>query len=277
MVPPEIVRKSLRQPVTRDLCVTDIGAFVGAKSHYVERRSGAQQSILIGCVAGKGACILKGAEWSLEAGSMLFLPPGCEHVYYADAEEPWTIYWVHFRGLRVDDYLAALGVSTAAPVLRVNAPTVLTEAFEDTFRHTLHGFGEAAMTGLSTAFARLLGLAKVHKQTSTSQHRSTEERMARVLVQMRENLTQPWTIADLAKIAGLSTSHFAALCRKQTGMPPLSWLIQLRMQTAMGLLQQNTHNVAEAALAVGYSDPFYFSRLFRKHMGLAPSTCRSGP
>jgi AraC-like DNA-binding protein len=60
-------------------------------------------------------------------------------------------------------------------------------------------------------------------------------------------------------------------------MPPLGLLIRLRLQRAMDLLQQGTHNVAEAASAVGYDDPFYFSRLFRKHMGITPSSCRQGP
>jgi AraC-like DNA-binding protein len=60
-------------------------------------------------------------------------------------------------------------------------------------------------------------------------------------------------------------------------MPPLGLLIRLRLQRAMDLLQQGTHNVAETSHAVGYDDPFYFSRLFRKHMGVPPSACRHGP
>ncbi len=60
-------------------------------------------------------------------------------------------------------------------------------------------------------------------------------------------------------------------------MPPLSLLIRLRLQRAMDLLQRGSHNVAEAARAVGYEDAFYFSRLFKKHIGVTPSSCMHGP
>ena len=60
-------------------------------------------------------------------------------------------------------------------------------------------------------------------------------------------------------------------------MPPMALLTRLRLQRAMDLLQQGRHNVAEAATAVGYLDPFYFSRQFKKHIGMAPSACKRGP
>lgn len=277
VIPPEIVKRALSQPVTRDLCVTHIGAFVAAKSHYVERKRGAPQHIVIGCVSGRGTCELDGRNWRVGPGELLFLPPGKRHVYRADPDEPWTIFWFHFRGLRADDHLENLGVGVDEPILRVDAPTALIEAFEDTYRHATHGFGTAAMTGLCTAFTRLIGLARVHKQLPGTRSRGSEDRLLRALGRMREHLAHPWTLEELSGVAGLSTPHFSELCRKHTGMPPLGLLIRLRLQKAMELLQRGTHNVAEAGREVGYGDPFYFSRLFRKHMGMPPSACRNGP
>lgn len=175
------------------------------------------------------------------------------------------------------DHLSNLAVSIENPVVSVDDPAVLVEAFEDTFRHATHGFSEAAMTGLSTAFGRLLGLAKVHQRAAGSRSRRAEGRLLKVLSQMREDFCRSWTLEELAREAGLSPPHFTELCRRQTGMAPLALLIRLRLQFAMDLLQQGNHNVAEAALAAGYEDPFYFSRLFKKHMGVTPSACRQGP
>ena len=182
---------------------------------------------------------------------------------------------MHFRGLRATDHLNNLGVSPNNPIVSVDDPAVLIDAFEDTFRHATHGFSESAMTGLSTAFGRLFGLAKVHQRADGFRSRRTETRLLRVLSLMRDNLVRPWTLDELARESRLSIPHFTELCRQQTGMPPLGRLI--RLQRAMDLLQQGTHNVAEAGAAVGYDDPFYFFRLFRKHMGILPSTCRQGP
>ena len=277
IIPPVIAVEASRQPITRDLCVTHIGHFSAAGGHHVERPHGTSQHILIACISGKGSCTLDGQEWKMEPGDLLFLPPRERHVYSANPHSPWTIFWMHFRGLRAEDYLESLGVSRSRPVVSVDDPMVFFDAFEDTFRHATHGFSEAAMTGLSTAFARLLGLAKVHQRTPGSRSHRAENRLLKALAMMREDLSHPWTIEELARESHISVPHFTQLCRKQTGLPPFGLLIRLRLQTAMELLQRGTHNVSEAAAAVGYEDPFYFSRLFRKHMGIAPSTCRNGP
>lgn len=277
IIPPAIAVRASRQPITRDLCVTHIGHFSAVGEHYVERPHGTSQHILLACLSGHGACTLHGQDWKLGPGDLLFLPPRERHIYHADPRSPWTIFWLHFRGQRADDYLTSLGVSSQRPVVSVDDPDVLFEAFEDTFRHATRGFNEAAMTGLATAFARLLGLAKVHQRVPGSRSRRVDHRILKVLAHLRDDLAHPWTLAELARSATLSVPHFTELCRRQTGMPPLGLLIRLRLQRAMDLLQQGHHNVAEAALAVGYDDPFYFSRLFRKHMGVPPSSCRQGP
>jgi AraC-like DNA-binding protein/mannose-6-phosphate isomerase-like protein (cupin superfamily) len=277
VVPPAIVVAAGRRPVTRDLCITHIGTFAAAAGHFVERPHGASQHILIACISGAGFCELGGREWKIGAGDLLFLPPRERHVYRADPVTPWTIFWIHFRGTQAGDHLSNLGVSATRPVVPVDDPGVLLDAFEDTIRHANHGFGEAALTGLSTAFTRLLGLAKVHQVATGSRSRNAESRLIKVLAMMREDVARPWTLEELARQANLSPPHFTALCRRQTGMPPLSLLIRLRLQRAMDLLQRGSHNVAEAAHAVGYEDSFYFSRLFKKHIGVAPSSCKNGP
>lgn len=277
IIPPNLAARASRQVVTRDLCVTHIGQFSASKEHYVERMHGTSQHILIACISGKGSCTLQDRNWQLKSGDLLFLPPREKHVYRANPNSPWTIFWFHFRGIRAGDYLENLGVSITKPVISVNDPHVLHDAFEDTFRHATHGFSEAALTGLSTGFSRLLGLAKVHQHAPGIRSRPAEGRLLKALTLMRENPERQWTLDDLARTASMSVPHFTELCHRQTGLPPLALLIRLRLQRAMDLLQQGNHNVAEAALAVGYDDPFYFSRLFRKHMGIPPSTCRQGP
>lgn len=277
IVPRHLVAAASRQALTRDLCVTHIGHFTAAGGHFVDRPHGTPQHIMIACLAGTGTGSIGGKELAMGPGDILFLTPRKAHMYRADNRSPWTIFWVHFRGLRAEDYLAALGIHAHHPVCSVDDAAVLSDAFEDTFRHVTHGFGEAALIGLSTAFSRMLGLLKVHHATTGERSRQTERRLLRALTLMREDPTRPWSLGELAKEAGLSVPHFTDLCRRQTGMAPISLLIRLRLQRAMSLLQQGTHNVAEAAAASGYEDPFYFSRQFKKHMGIPPSACRQGP
>jgi len=277
MIPPTIVSGAARQPITRDLCVTHIGAFSAAGGHYIERSHGTPQHILIACISGKGHSSLDGRDWRVNAGDLLFLPPRQAHTYKADSGLPWTILWAHFCGQRAEDYLAALGVTPQHPVVSVRDTKPLVGAFEDAFQHVTYGFGLAAMVGLSTAFIRFLGLVRVLQTTVASHPSSSENRLLHALGMIREKPEHPWTAEQMAHNAGLSVPHFTDLCRRQTGMPPLAYVISLRLQRAMDLLQQSRLHVAEVARAVGYEDPFYFSRLFRKHLGMPPSACRQGP
>lgn len=277
IIPPKVVVASAHQPIVRDLCITHIGAFSASPEHHVERMHGTSQHILIACLAGKGLCQLGQQRWQLQAGSLLFLPPRAHHIYAANPKSPWTIFWIHFRGLRVQDYLDTLAVSARKPVIQVHNPDLLANAFEDIFRHTHHGFGEAAMVGLTTGFSRLLGLARVHQIQTGSRSIKTEGRLIKTLAAIRDNPAHSWTLPEMANAAGMSIPHFTELCRKQTGMPPTAYLIRLRLQRAMDILIRNHQNVAETARAVGYDDPFYFSRLFRKHMGVPPSAILKEP
>lgn len=277
VVPQPLVAAAGRQPVTRDLCVTHIGHFSAAGGHFVERKHGTAEHIMIACLAGAGHCRMADQEWRIGPGEVVFLPPRTAHTYRADDRSPWTIFWVHFRGQRASDYLCTLGVEPENPVCAVDDPTVLSDAFEDTFRHVTHGFGEAALMGLGTAFARLLGLVKVHQTRPGGRARHSERRLMLVLGLMRDDPARAWSLGELAHEAGLSVPHFTELCRRQSGMAPVGLLIRLRLQRAMSLLQEGTHNVTEAAAACGYADPFYFSRQFRKHMGIPPSACLRGP
>jgi AraC-like DNA-binding protein len=91
---------------------------------------------------------------------------------------------------------------------------------------------------------------------------------------MREHVDRPLQAAALAAQAHVSLSHYFALFKQQTGCTPIDYFIQLRMQRACELLQQTSLSVKEVAAALGYEDPFYFSRVFKLVNLVAPSHFR---
>lgn len=98
-----------------------------------------------------------------------------------------------------------------------------------------------------------------------------------VVRHMTQHLTQPLRIAALSAIAGVSTSHFFALFRSVTGFSPIDFFIRLRMEHACRLLREQGLSVKETAAVLGYDDPFYFSRLFKQVVGIAPSKVPKSP
>ncbi|AZN43908.1 helix-turn-helix transcriptional regulator [Paenibacillus albus] len=75
----------------------------------------------------------------------------------------------------------------------------------------------------------------------------------------------------LAERYNLSSGFFAVQFRKQIGVSPIDYLLRFRIRRATELLLTKRYSVRDAAKAVGYSDPYYFSRMFKKHIGVAPS------
>jgi AraC-like DNA-binding protein len=83
------------------------------------------------------------------------------------------------------------------------------------------------------------------------------------------------SVADLAGLAQLSPSHFAAVFRRRFGVPVLRYQTEVRMARARELLDTSTAAISTIAAEVGYSDPFYFSRLFSAIHGTTPRQYRS--
>lgn len=94
---------------------------------------------------------------------------------------------------------------------------------------------------------------------------------------LRQNIDSSLALADMANHAGLSKSHFSRIFKDQTGYAPMDYFIHLKVQKAVSLLMLTDLSVREIATTVGYEDPYYFSRLFKKVTGASPSAIRNEP
>jgi AraC-like DNA-binding protein len=89
--------------------------------------------------------------------------------------------------------------------------------------------------------------------------------------QMHAHPERAWTVAQLAKTAGLSRSTFFARFSASVGLPPMEYLLAWRMAVAKNLLRSHELSITEVAERVGYSSQSNFSTAFRHHVGEPPS------
>lgn len=99
-------------------------------------------------------------------------------------------------------------------------------------------------------------------------------RISRSIAYMVEHLNQPLQVSTLAAQASVSPSHYFALFKRQMGTAPIDFFIRLRMNHARELLDSTRSSVKEIAAAMGYDDPFYFSRVFKSVHQVAPAEYR---
>ncbi|HEV2802459.1 MAG TPA: AraC family transcriptional regulator [Pyrinomonadaceae bacterium] len=105
-----------------------------------------------------------------------------------------------------------------------------------------------------------------HLVTSESDTR----RISSAVKQLRENIDRPLKIESLARELGMSVSDFHNHFKSVTAMSPLQFQKQMRLQEARRLMVAEHMDVASASFRVGYEDPSYFSREYKKLFGTPP-------
>ena len=103
-----------------------------------------------------------------------------------------------------------------------------------------------------------------------------DERMARARAYIETHFAEPLCLDDLAARYGMGAQRFSYCFARAHRVRPMNLLISLRLEQAMRLLQTDMR-VKDVAHAVGYDDPLYFSRLFKRHYGCSPSEARRDP
>jgi AraC-like DNA-binding protein len=98
--------------------------------------------------------------------------------------------------------------------------------------------------------------------------------VSRALALLHTRVSHPWTLASLAKEAGVSRSALADHFSRVVGQPPMHYLTYWRMQLAASLLADHAAKVSSVASEVGYTSEAAFSRAFKKIAGMAPAKWR---
>ena len=95
-----------------------------------------------------------------------------------------------------------------------------------------------------------------------------------ILEEMKQNYTKDLSLTKFAKKYGISSGYLSMRIKQELGVSFSEYLTTKRMEKAKELLQNETLSVAEVASAVGYHDYFYFTKAFKKTLGISPSKYR---
>jgi AraC family transcriptional regulator of arabinose operon len=273
---PEQLRAELaRHPLAVGLQAVHLGWFPSAKHHSIHRPAGAPEAVLILCTNGRGRSRVGTVVDDIRAGQVVILPPNMGHSYGADPDEPWSIFWVHFAGTVVAPLLAQLDASS----FRLTPPE---EAFREMCRlfrrcQALLETGHTLRSALAVShFLRAIVGCSLFVGNHPIAPRRTGDTNALggCLQLMQRNPDRSLSLSRLARTVHLSPSRFSAVFRARMGESPGHYHLRLRMQNAARLLDSSVRSVQEIAEACGYSDSYYFSRLFKQIMGLSPRNYR---
>jgi AraC-like DNA-binding protein len=262
-------------PVLSQLYVTHLGYFPRAANHYQERRNGCADNILIYCLRGKGWYSIRNRRFEVGANQFILLPATKEHIRYgADETDPWTIYWVHFSGsdMALFNQSFDIGLNDGPQSISFNEKGI--HLWDTMYNNLAMGFSKENISNINLCLYHFIGTFLFPGKKSEGKKQETSDLINDTILHMRKELSAHLTVQDLASKHNLSASHFSSLFRKATGMSPMDYFIHLKLQKASLQLHSTDKKIKMIAIEIGYDDPYYFSRLFKKHMNVSPDQYR---
>ncbi len=274
VIPERILALVNTNPLIADLHITDIGYYPQARHHFRERPNGSDQFILIYCVGGQGEIHTKEALQAIGSDQYFIIPAGMPHSYRSDEQNPWSIYWIHFSGRKSDAYARFGGQVVSIERTKTSRVNDRIDLFSEIFRNLDRGFSTETLEYVNQCLPHMLASFTHLSQFRLIKELGEKDIVAQSINFMLESLTKKLKLEEIAAETGLSASHFSRLFVNRTGHSPIDYFIQLKIQRACRLIDNSGWTIADVSREMGFDDQFYFSRVFRKVMGMSPNEYR---
>lgn len=224
---------------------------------------------------------LGAGERALRAGDVLIVPAGAPA--YLQLASPHRLLLLGLRPrLLFGDGAAATRPAEAPPALCASGgvadPVIQGIAITLRAAATSGATDSAALLANHLARALAVQLLARHAQGARPVRGGLgSARLQPVLAYMEAHLAEPLLLAQAAQVAGCSLHHFAHLFKAQVGLSPMRYLLKLRMQHALELVQTTQLAMGEIGYLVGMPNPARFSQAFRAYWNTSPSSLRRLP
>lgn len=277
VLPRKIINElCLKNSIMKGVYITDIGYYPKAEHHFRERQHGSDQHILIYCAEGKGTARIDKKKYQLNPHSFLIIPAGTPHKYAADEKDSWTIYWLHFKGKVAKTIVDTMIRQINGHLGSVNFQENRLRLFEDIYYSLERGYGIDNLSYANMCLWHYLSSFMYNDKFYISENKQAKVKDAVELSinYMQENLSRMLLLHDIAGSVNLSIPHYSSVFRKKTGFSPIEYFIHLKAQKACQYLLFTDLRIKEIAGKLGMDDPYYFSRMFHKLMGVSPNQYR---
>ncbi|HET9571553.1 MAG TPA: AraC family transcriptional regulator [Bacteroidales bacterium] len=277
IVPASIIQNLKNDFFGKDLHITHIGYYPQASFHYMERKKEeVVQFVLIYCIDGEGWFEINGKRDLVKPHQFFILPKGISHKYGSSRTRPWTIYWMHFDGEKAAFFAEGFDHPTDIFPNSNSRIQERIQLFEEIFNTLSKNLSMNNIYYSITSLFHFLGSMKFLGEYRDSVVLISKKKdvIDDLIHYLHENIEHKLTLISLAEQVGLSTSHLSLLFHKKTSYSPLQYLNHLRIQKACQLLDFTDMKINQISLKIGFEDALYFSRIFKKNIGLSPSEYR---
>ena len=248
------------------LLVNASGLFVSDSGTATHLPDGCEDYLFVYLTAGE----LIVNHMKMKAGQLIvFYPKTAIHI---TSNNKVSFHWVHFSGFGAQAVVDSCNFGNTAVVdvgISENAIKEFSYRIKESLQHE-YCFKISAAARLTTVMVSL------SRNTERNEKQPLKEsKVAASIEYIKDNYCSDISLETLAEIEHLSISRYRTFFKEYMGTAPLDYIITLRIKKACELISESDLNIGEVAEAVGYSDQLYFSRIFKKRMGVIPSEYRN--
>lgn len=209
---------------------------------------------------------IDGKSYSLGKGSVVIYPPKYQYHYWG--EPPSKYLSIHFTGSHAKKLLDDLGFLTMPYIYEGEFSQKVASLIEKMLEQDMikAPFLQYSLACLLEQILLTIAIEKIRYEGYRSFKKSIKY--------INEFYMQKIQIPSLAKMEGLSNSRYITLFTKEMGKTPSDYITSLRISKACDYLSSSEMQIGEIGVAVGYKDQYFFSKIFKKNMGLSPSEYR---
>lgn len=211
-------------------------------------------------LSGSMPVVINQQEQTLSPETYIIIEPETFYSHQFDTGNV-SYYWIHFSGNKARETIESLNIP-----LNTVIKTKITDEIQNCFQNLFKEF-----LIKDDKFSTVTNALLVEVLTYLSRRQDVKSKyLINSIEYIYKNYNKDISLQTLADLENLSLSRYRTVFRKHMKMSPLDFIIMQRMDTACHYLNQPSMSIEEVAQTVGYQNQFYFSRLFKKKLGISP-------
>lgn len=240
--------------------------------HYFNWENGRvlQEYSLIFITKGKGIFNShKTGDIQIEEGSVIIVFPNERHRYRPSPDTGWTEYWIGFNGPIINNLIDKNFFNPANPVFNIGYNETILNLYMqiiEAIKHEKPGY-QPLVCGAAMYILGQLHSSEKQKLFTIGDEENIVNHARLIIRSTFENNISPKEIAYQLKI---SYSRFRKLFKEYTGLAPVQYQIQLKLERAKEKLVNTSKTIKEISYELNFESSNYFSKLFKEKTGLTP-------
>jgi AraC family transcriptional regulator, arabinose operon regulatory protein len=273
-IPVPLIEEQKTNPLTSDLYFTEIGEIEVERGTIWKSDEKLENNMLAFCTKGSGIVMISGEQIPVSGEQFFIIPKGEVFKYYSVINENSKLLVVQFNGKN-----SAL-LEKEFSVVRNLIPSVNNRVanremlFDEIFNNLSKGFHDENLEYVNFCFGHLLATFIYANKTSDDLADESNPIIRRSIDYMNKNLGKKLSLNQISKEAGYSPTYFTTLFKRETNYSPLSYFSHLKIVKACEFLDYTKIKIKEISFTLGYTDPYYFTKDFKKKMGMSPRQYR---